>query len=104
MQVDEFVQMNDLMPDQLEYELIKTGNMPLTPLGLVTMRPDLAGSYEAAKKKISRTKLSNASKLAALPSLRRFGVVKLTFKAKQEGGRMTKQEHLFLGIYNLKEM
>jgi hypothetical protein len=96
MQVDAFVQMNDLMPDQLEYELIKTGNMPLTPLGLVTMRPDLAANAEVARKKLKRSKLSGTTNLVALPSLRRFGVVKVTFKAKQEGGRLTKQEHLFL--------
>ena len=96
MQVDDFVQMNDLMPDQLEYELIKTGNIPLTPLGLVTMRQDLAANAEAARKRLKRSKLSDSRRLAALPSLKRHGLVKVTFKAKQEGGRLTMQEHLFL--------
>jgi len=85
-----------LMPDQLEYELIKTGNLPLTPLGLVTMRPDLAANTEVARKKLKRSKLSDSRRFASLPALKRHVLVKVTFKAKQEGGRLTMQEHLFL--------
>jgi len=31
------------MPDRLEMELSKAGDLPLTPLGLEKMRPDLGG-------------------------------------------------------------
>ena len=50
MPVDHLIEFNDLMPDRLEMELIKTGDLPLTPLGLEKMRPDLEMSKEAAKK------------------------------------------------------
>ncbi|MDC0913611.1 hypothetical protein OAQ47_06780, partial [Paracoccaceae bacterium] len=47
MPVDHLIEFNDLMPDRLEIELIKTGDLPLTPLGLEKMRPDLG--YAGAK-------------------------------------------------------
>ncbi|MDA8884220.1 hypothetical protein N9H99_05710, partial [Planktomarina temperata] len=45
--VDHLIEFNDLMPDRLEMELIKTGDLPLTPLGLEKMRSDLG--YAGAK-------------------------------------------------------
>ena len=48
--VDRLVPFNDLMPDRLELELIRRGNIPLTPLGLLKMRPDVASNNEQAKK------------------------------------------------------
>ena len=50
MHVDHLIEFNDLMPDRLEMVLIKKGDLPLTPLGLEKMRPDLQMSKEAAKK------------------------------------------------------
>jgi hypothetical protein len=41
MPVDHLIEFNALMPDRLEMELIRTGDLPLTPLGLEKMRPDL---------------------------------------------------------------
>ena len=41
MPVDHLIEFNDLMPDKLEMELIKQGDIPLTALGLEKMRPDL---------------------------------------------------------------
>ena len=32
--IDHLVKFEDLMPDRLAYEFLKTGNIPLTPLGL----------------------------------------------------------------------
>ena len=44
-----FPTFSDLMPDRLEMELIKTGDLPLTAIGLEKMRPDLELSKEAIK-------------------------------------------------------
>ena len=41
MPVDHLIEFNDLMPDRLEMELIKTGDLPLTPLGLEKMQDNL---------------------------------------------------------------
>ena len=40
MPVDHLIGFNKLMPDKSEMELIKRGNIPLTPLGSERMRPD----------------------------------------------------------------
>ena len=34
--IDQLVKFDDLMPDRLEYEFLKAGNIPLTPLGLLS--------------------------------------------------------------------
>jgi hypothetical protein len=34
MPVDHLIEFNDLMPDRLEMELINTGDLPLTAMGL----------------------------------------------------------------------
>ena len=52
MPVDHLIGFNDLMPDKLEMKLIKQGDIPLTPLGLEKMRPDLGYSGAGASKTI----------------------------------------------------
>ena len=54
MPVDHLIGFKNLMPDKLEMELIKRGNIPLTPLGLEKMRPDLGCSGAGARNYISR--------------------------------------------------
>ncbi|MDB9810721.1 hypothetical protein OAC05_06765, partial [Planktomarina temperata] len=56
MPVDHLIEFNNLMPDKLEMELIRKGDLPLTPLGLEKMRPDLGLSKEAIKKLVQRSK------------------------------------------------
>ena len=41
MPVDHLIEFSDLMPDRLEMKLIKTGDLPLTAMGLEKMWPDL---------------------------------------------------------------
>ncbi|MDA9337408.1 hypothetical protein N9Q67_01755, partial [Planktomarina temperata] len=50
MPVDHLIEFNDLMPDRLEMELIRTGDLPLTPLGLEKIQDNLGLSKGAAKK------------------------------------------------------
>lgn len=50
MPVDYLIEFNDLIPDRLEMELIKKGDIPLTPLGLEKMRPDLGFAGASARK------------------------------------------------------
>ena len=50
MPVDHLIEFNDLMPERLEMELIKTGDLPLTSKGLETMQPDLG--YAGAKSRM----------------------------------------------------
>jgi hypothetical protein len=56
MPVDHLIEFNDLMPDRLEMELIRTGDLPLTPLGLEKMQDNLGLSKGAAKKLFQRSK------------------------------------------------
>jgi len=95
MPVDHLIELNDLMPDRLEMELIKTGDLPLTPLGLEKMRPDLGLSKEAIKKLVQRSKASDPKRLLSqLPDLVRTTVQIATFKAGSK--RKTTHHHLFL--------
>ena len=95
MPVDHLIEFNDLMPDKLEMELIKTGDLPLTPLGLEKMRPDLGLSKEAIKKLVQRSKASDPKRLLAqLPDLVRTTTQIATFKAGAK--RKTIHQHLFL--------
>ena len=76
-------------------ELIKTGDLPLTPLGLEKMRPDLEMSKEAAKKLVQRSKASEPKRLLTqLPDLVRTATQIATFKAGDN--RKTPHQHLFL--------
>ena len=97
MPVDHLLEFNDLMPDRLEMELIKTGDLPLTPLGLEKMRPDL-GYVGASARKLFQSDRSKASDpkrlLTQLPDLVRTTVQLATFKAGAK--RKTTHQHLFL--------
>ena len=95
MPVDHLIGFSDLMPDKLEMELIKRGNVPLTRKGLLALRPDLELSDEAAKKVVQRSKASNPkSLLFTLPTLVRTSTMMATFKAGNQ--RKTIHSHLFL--------
>ena len=83
------------MPDRLEMELIRKGDLPLTPLGLEKMRPDLEMSKEAAQKLVQRSKASEPKRLLTqLPDLVRTATQIATFKAGDK--RKTLHQHLFL--------
>ena len=95
MPVDHLVSFNDLMPDKMELELMKTGDLPLTALGLRKMRADLGYSEDGAKKQIARSKASDPiSLMKQLPTLFRNSVQIATFKAGDK--RKTEHTHLFL--------
>lgn len=95
MPVDHLIEFNDLMPDRLEMELIKTGDLPLTPLGLEKMQDNLGLSKGAAKKLFQRSKASDPKRLLTqLPALIRTATQLATFKAG--GKRKTIHRHLYL--------
>jgi hypothetical protein len=97
MPVDHLIGYNNLMPDKLEMELIKRGDIPLTLLGLEKMRPDLGYSGAGARKlyQPDRSKASNPkSLLFSLPALVRTSTMIATFKAGDK--RKTTHSHLFL--------
>ena len=94
MPVDHLIEFNDLMPDRLEMELIKKGDLPLTPLGLEKMRPDLELSKEAIKKLVNAPKPPDPKRLLTqLPDLVRTATQIATFKAGDK--RKTTHQHLF---------
>ena len=95
MPVDHLIEFNELVPDRLEMELIRRGDLPLTPLGLEKMRPDLELSKEAIKKLVQRSKASNPKRLLTqLPDLVRTATQIATFKAGDK--RQTIHQHVFL--------
>ena len=63
MPVDHLIEFNALMPDRLEMELIRTGDLPLTPLGLEKMRPDIRLSKEARKSLFRRSSVDEPKSL-----------------------------------------
>jgi len=93
--VDRLLAFDNLMPDRLEMELLRKGHVPLTPLGLMKMRPDLVTSEEQAKKLLQRSRVSQLDNLKALPDLRRFSLFAVEFEAKN-AGRTTHHKHLFI--------
>ena len=93
--VDQLVKFDDLMPDRLEYEFLKAGNIPLSPLGLLKLRPDLANSEDSARKMLKRSAISALDRLKVLPGLQRKGLIIVEFKAKNNNRTRTHQ-HLFL--------
>jgi hypothetical protein len=95
MPVDSYAQFSDLMPDRLEFELIKHGNIPLTPLGLAKMRPDLVTSIAHAEKLLQRSKVRTTSRLKAIPELVRCGMFIIEFEA-ENAGRWNAHQHLFI--------
>ena len=94
-QVDQLAEFTDLMPDRLELELLKKGNVPLTPLGLRKMRPDLTLSGSLAQKLLQRSRVRDVSRLRSIPELARSGLIVVSFEVKNKG-RTTRQEHLFM--------
>ncbi|HCD21322.1 MAG TPA: hypothetical protein DEQ79_07010, partial [Alphaproteobacteria bacterium] len=56
MPIDEVLPYNDLMPERMEAELFRAGNLPLSQLGLQIMRPDLVQSEKAAENMLNRSK------------------------------------------------
>jgi len=97
MPVDHLIEFNDLMPDRLEMELIKTGELPLTALGLEKMRPELGYAGASARKlfQADRSKASDPKRLLTqLPALVRTTVQIATFDAKVK--RKTPHRHLYL--------
>ena len=78
-------------------ELIKTGDLPLTLLGLEKMRPDLGYAGASARKlfQSDRSKASDSKRLLTqLPDLVRTATQIATFKAGDK--RKTIHQHLFL--------
>ena len=97
MPVDRLIGFNDLMPDKLEMDLIKRGDIPLTPLGLKKMRPDMeyAGASTSKLYQTDRSKASDPKSLIfSLPALVRTSTMIATFKAGNK--RKTSHNHLFL--------
>ena len=95
MPVDHLIGFNNLMPDKLEMELIKRGDIPLTALGLEKMRPDLGLTKEAIKSASRRSKTDNLKLfLTSLSALVRTSTMIATFKAGNK--RKTIHSHLFL--------
>jgi hypothetical protein len=93
--VDQLLAFDDLMPDRLELELLRKGNIPLTPLGLMKMRPDLAASDGQAKKLLQRSRVSQPDQLKALPDLVQAGLFVVEFEAKH-AARTRRHKHLFM--------
>jgi hypothetical protein len=79
--VDRFVKFDELLLDRLELELIKSKNIPLSPTGLLKMRPDLFTSIASAKQAINRSLLSTTANLKSLPSLYQASLFTVEFKA-----------------------
>ena len=95
MPVDHLVSFSELMPERLELELIKQGDVPLTALGLEKMRPDLELNEAAITKMVQRSNASDPKRMVfALPDLVKATTQIARFKAGSP--RMTKQQHLFL--------
>ena len=92
--VDHLVEFSELMPDRLEYELIKNGNIPLTPLGLLKMRPDITTNSSTARTKIERSRIPTAASIRMFPSLANATIFEATFRAGDQ--RLTEHRHLFL--------
>jgi hypothetical protein len=95
MPVDTYAQFNDLFPDKLELELIRKNNLPLTPLGLLKMRPDLSSSSPIAEKLLQRSKVRDPNRLKCIPDLMRHTAFVLEFEA-ENAGRWKPHRHLFL--------
>lgn len=97
MPVNRLMAWNDLMPNEAELQLIEKGNVPLTPLGWMKMRPDLASNENQAKNLNKRQGIRDQSSvLEASPLFVRLGCMVLSFKQVRDGklhGRT--QQHLF---------
>lgn len=94
--VDQLLAFDDLMPDRLELELIRKGNIPLTPLGLMKMRPDLAKTRDQANWLLNASSLASPpSGVATLPTLWQSMLLLVEFEAGD--ARRRTHGHLFAG-------
>lgn len=106
MPVNRLMAWNDLMPNEAELQLIEKGNVPLTPLGWMKMRPDLASNENQAKNLNKRQGIRDQSSvLEASPLFFSLGCMVLSFREVRDGkpyGR--NQQHLFrtLGVTDEK--
>lgn len=97
MPVDHLISFKDLMPDRLELEFLREGDLPLTTKGLEKMRPDLGYEGASARQLFQpdRSKASDPMRLIyALPTLAKSSVQIATFRAGDVQKRQ--QSHLFL--------
>ncbi len=95
MPVDHLVSFDSLLPDRLEQELLKQGDLPLTSLGMEQMRPDLGLTHDAIKSIYRRSSASTPhAMLRFVPALARASVQIATFKAGKV--RKTQHQHMFL--------
>ena len=95
MPVDHLIEFGDLIPDRLEIELMKNGNVPLTAKGWANMYSNAGLSIHAITKLVQRSKAHDPKQLIAmLPSLLRTTAQLATFKAGKV--RKTTHRHLFL--------
>ena len=88
---------------RLEYEFLKAGNIPLTPLGLLKLRPDLATNVNQAKMMLRNSVIRDEKRLKAFPSLQRWGLIIVEFKAENKG-RKRKHQHLFMLKDTVKDL
>jgi len=100
--VDRYVKFDELLLDRLEVELIKSKNIPLSPTGLLKMRPDLFTSIASAKQAINRSLLSTTGNLKSLPSLYKASLFTVQFKAFNNG-RWNAHKHLFIAGMGFSE-
>lgn len=92
MAVDELIEWDALAPNTAEKELIRRGNIPLTPKGWETMRPDIATTYDIAKNINKRNRLDEPQNLLLVsPLFSKLGCWLISFRS--ENGR--EQKHLF---------
>lgn len=95
MPIDHLIEFTDMIPDRLEVELIRNGNIPLTAKGMINMRPDLDLSLSAITKLIQRSKAHDPKQLISmLPTLLRTTTQIARFKAGKV--RKTPHQHLYL--------
>lgn len=96
--VDRLAPWDQLMPDWAEQELLTRGSVPLTPKGLLKMRPDIFTSESLAKDRVRRSHLHDpATLLLASPTFRRLQQMIVSFQQVVNGkpfGR--EQSHLFV--------
>ena len=100
--VDRFVKFDELLLDRLEIELIKSKNIPLSPTGLLKMRPDLFDKYNAAKKALHKSHVYLGGSLKSMPSLYKASSFTVEFKALNND-RWNTHKHLFIADMGIPE-
>jgi hypothetical protein len=93
------VQFDELLLDRLEVELIKNKNLPLSPTGLLKMRPDLFDTCNAAKKALHKSYVYLGGSLKSMPPLYKASSFTVEFKALNNG-RWNPHKHLLDCIQN----